>query len=166
MVHHEPRLPRLSPRLRAVAAAVPPGAVVADIGTDHALLPAYLTASGRCPRAIAVERRPGPLAAAARTLTALGLEGRVELRRGDGLHALAPGEVDAVVLAGLGGQTIAAIISARPDVAVTVRRWVLQPMRGEAALRAWLRQAGWQVVEQGTVSSRGRIYPIIVAEPG
>lgn len=160
-----PSPPKLPPRLRAVADAVPAGSVAADVGTDHALLPAYLVASGRCPRAIAIEARPGPLAAARRTLQALGLEGRVDLRQGDGLAPLAPGEADVVILAGLGGETIAAIVAASPEVAATVRRWVLQPMRGEGALRAFLDRAGLRRIEEVRVTDRGRAYVVMVAEP-
>lgn len=160
-----PAPPRLSPRLRALAEAVPPGAVVADVGADHALLPAFLVRTGRCPRAIAIDARPGPLAGALRTLRRYGVQGRVELRQGDGLEPLRPGEADVVVIAGLGGETIAGIIAGRPEVAGTVRRWVLQPVRGREALRRYLAGQGWRVVE-GEVAEGRRRYAVMVAEPG
>ncbi|HRI08373.1 MAG TPA: tRNA (adenine(22)-N(1))-methyltransferase TrmK, partial [Nannocystaceae bacterium] len=62
------RAPSLSPRLQAIAAMIPRGAVIADVGTDHALLPAWLVARGLAPRAIASDRAPGPLRAARRSL--------------------------------------------------------------------------------------------------
>lgn len=156
-------LPRLSARLRALAEAVPAGARVADVGTDHALLPAYLVLTGRCPRAVAVELRPGPLMAARRTLARLGVGDRVELRRGDGLRPLRPGEVDTVVIAGLGGETIAAIMAACPEVARTVSLWVLQPARGADALRRYLRASGFDVREREVADGRRR-HMLLMAE--
>lgn len=161
----EPRPPRLPPRLRAVAEVVPAGSVVADVGTDHALLPAYLVASGRCPRAIAVDARPGPLAAARRTLARYGVADRVDVRQGDGLQALVPGEADVLVIAGLGGETIAQILARRPEVARRARRLVLQPVRGRDALVRYLAQQGWTVVEREVPEGRRR-YPLLVVEPG
>ena len=49
----------LSPRLRMAASLVPPGARLADIGTDHGYLPAALILEGAIPSAIAADLRPG-----------------------------------------------------------------------------------------------------------
>ena len=47
-------------RLRAVADMVPAGARLADVGTDHAYLPAYLLQEGVVQRAVVSDlRRPG-----------------------------------------------------------------------------------------------------------
>ena len=51
----------LSPRLRMVAGLVPPSSRLADIGTDHAYLPAALIQEGTIPAAIAADLRQGPL---------------------------------------------------------------------------------------------------------
>ena len=48
-------------RLRQLFDLVPRDSVVADVATDHALLPIALVREGKCPRAIASDLRPGPL---------------------------------------------------------------------------------------------------------
>lgn len=138
---------------------------MADVGTDHVLLPAYLVASGRCPRAIAVYLRPGPLAAARRNLQRYGVAARVELRQGDGLAVLLPGEAAVVVIAGLGGQTIAQILARHPQVARRARRLVLQPVRSRPALDRYLAGQGWAVFEREVAQGRKR-YPLLVVDPG
>ncbi len=105
---------RLTPRLAAVAAWVPQDARLADVGTDHGYLPVQLILEGRIPSAIATDIRPGPLAKAAETVEHSALAGRVELRLCDGLAAVSPQEVDAVTIAGMGGETILKILSAAP----------------------------------------------------
>lgn len=146
-------------RLQAVAEQVTPGSVAVDVGADHALLTIHLLASGRCPRVIAVEKAAGPLARAGLALA--GVEG-VDLRRGDGLEPLAPGEADVAVMAGIGGTTIAAILARAPR---KVPRLVLQPMTGAARLRGWLAGHGFRVTGEDLVADGGKLYPVLVAEP-
>ena len=92
----------LSPRLRMAASLVPPGARLADIGTDHGYLPAALILEGAIPSAIASDLRPGPLARARETAVRYGLEDRLSLRLCDGLSGIGPEEADALVIAGMG----------------------------------------------------------------
>lgn len=94
---------KLSDRLRAVADMVTPGLVLADIGTDHAYIPIYLTEQKRIPRAIAMDVNKGPLLRANTHIQEHALSGRIETRLSDGLTALRPGEAQSIVIAGMGG---------------------------------------------------------------
>ena len=78
----------LTPRLRAIAQQVPQGSVLADVGTDHALLPAWLLLEGRIPSAIASDLREGPLSRAKETVEQHGVADRVSLRLCDGLSGI------------------------------------------------------------------------------
>lgn len=157
----------LGPRLALIASFVPPGARVADIGTDHALLPIHLLRKGLSPRVIAVEKAAGPLRAAQRAVARAGLGSICDLRAGDGLKPLKPGEADVAVMAGMGGQTITAVLDAAPTgVLETINRLILQPMNRASALRRWLYEHGWQLVDEELVEESGRLYEILVAERG
>ncbi len=157
---------RLAKRLAAVARHVPPGAAVADIGTDHAYLPLYLVRKGIACRVIAGEVNPGPYEAARSAVRAGRVANRIDLRMGDGLQVVAPGEVDVVVVAGMGGRTITDILSAGRLVLARVRRLILQPMGDLAEVRRWLVDNGWRLADEEMVCEQGRYYVIIVAEPG
>ncbi|MCB9707036.1 MAG: SAM-dependent methyltransferase [Myxococcales bacterium] len=156
--------PSLSPRLAAIAELIPAGKVLADIGTDHALLPAALVIGGRIARAIACDRRPGPLAAARRTLALHGVEGQVSLRLGDGLGPLEVGEAEVVVIAGMGAESVRAILSEGAEVLRRVERLVLQPNSDVEAVRRWLVSRGWELVDERLVDDRGRFYTAVAAE--
>ena len=156
----------LSKRLQAVAAMVAPCKSLADIGSDHAYLPVHLIGSGTVSFVVAGEVKPGPLAAAMHTVAAAGMEDRISVRKGDGLQVLQPDEVEAVVLAGMGGSAIRGILSRSPAVTASLRRLICQPMSGAAGLRQWLLHNGWRLVREDLVLEDGRLYEIIVAEPG
>lgn len=156
----------LSPRLAAIAALVPDGKIVADIGTDHALLPTSLVVNHRIERAIACDLRPGPLAAARRTVALHGVEERVSLRLGDGLSALHEGEVEVVIVAGMGTDSVRSILSAGAELLPSVERLVLQPNGDVEPVRRWLVSRGWDLVDERLVEDRGRFYTVVAAEAG
>ncbi len=141
-------LPTLDARLTAAAQLVRPGQPVADIGCDHGKLTAVLAASGRYPKVIGADLRPGPLAKAKQTLENAGCLDRAELRLGDGLSVLSAGEVGSIVLAGVSAQTTWEIIEKAPWVStVGGPRLVMMPATrheraAPLAVAAWLLLCG------------------------
>lgn len=149
----------LPARLAEVARHVLPGLSCADVGTDHAALPAWLVARGLVPSAIGIDVADGPLRGAA-----LRLGGGVELRRGDGLSPLSPGEVGTVVIAGMGGARIRRIVDAWPHLA-TLRRLVVQPNTEWRATRRWIAARGFSLVDEAIVGDRGHDYLVLALAP-
>ena len=156
---------KLCPRLAAIADLLPPGRPFADIGTDHGRLPAALVRAKYVPRALACDRAEAPLARARLTAERCHVAGRVELRLGDGLAPLRPGEVDAAVIAGVGAATIIEILGADPARTRSLSRLVLQPNFGHEALRRWLAAHAITLVDETLVEDRGRFYTILAAVP-
>lgn len=160
----------LDKRLRCVADMVRPGSRLADIGTDHAYLPTELVSSGRCPHAIACDIRPGPADAAQRTVREAGLTERIEVRLGNGLAPLHWAEADDIVIAGMGGETIAAILRDGvprwlPEGREALKRmsFLLQPMSRPEELRRMLLISGFSLFEEKTVEQGGHLYTIMRA---
>ena len=154
---------QLGKRLAAVAAMVRPGNRVADIGTDHAYLPVFLLQNGTCPSAIAADIRSGPAASAARTVAAAGLADRISVRLGDGLSPVAAGEAADIVIAGMGGETIAEILAAAGWVRDPAIHLVLQPMSKPERLRRFLMEQGFAILEERVAREDGRLYAVISA---
>lgn len=161
-------MPPPSARLDSLTELVLPGRPMADIGTDHARVPTALISAGTVPLAIGIDLRAGPLTGARATLAAAGLVGdaRIELRQGDGLAPLRPGEVATVVIAGMGGARILALLQAAPGVLATVERLVLQPNTEIPAVRGGLAALGFRIVDERLVLERGQAHTLIAAEPG
>lgn len=160
------RGPELSPRLRMVGDMVPAGARLADIGTDHAYLPAALILERKIPWAIAADLRPGPLDRARATVREYGLGGEVVFRLCDGLTGIRPDEVDAIAIAGMGGETIAAILSAAPWVRGRELPLILQPMSSFPNLRSWLWENGFQIEEEQLVQEGDTLYTALAVRAG
>jgi tRNA (adenine22-N1)-methyltransferase len=155
---------QLSPRLMAIAKYVLPDLPAADIGSDHAYLPSFLLLSGRVSRAIVVENSPGPWNRARHQVQARDLSGKIDVRLGDGLEPLQPGEATMAIIAGMGGGTITGILARGGHVLPTIERLVLQPMSGVSLVRKWLFNHGWGLVDEELVQEGERIYVILVAE--
>ena len=151
----------LSPRLGAIAGLVPEGCgCLADIGTDHGYVPVSLLLEGRVRRAVAADIGAPPLEHARRTAARYGVTDRIDFRLGDGLSVLRPGEAEAIVIAGMGGDAIVDILSAAP--------WsragpllLLQPMSKAEVLRAFLPEGGFAVLAERLVQDKGVLYPIL-----
>ncbi len=208
----------MPPRLAAIASFVRPGALLVDVGTDHAWLPLYLLRRGRVARAIATDLREGPLAiarcnaeecgdpTAAKKLTFLlgdglapvepylrpllaGAEAARGDAGGDGLlttdfgkgELSSPGESEAnppgapprcdpprvdIVLAGMGGETIAGILERAPWVRSAAVQLLLSPMTRSEAVRGCLARSGFLTTQDTLVRDSSRLYEILAAVPG
>ncbi|WP_324294034.1 tRNA (adenine(22)-N(1))-methyltransferase [Limosilactobacillus reuteri] len=156
----------LSARLACVASLVSAGARVADIGSDHAYLPAALVLDGKIDFAIAGEVVKGPYENAVHEIKDHQLEGRVIPRLADGLAAIEPADkVDTITIAGMGGSLIASILEKDKNKLTGIKRLVLQPNVGESQLREWLMNNHYQIMTEKIIEEDNHIYEIIVAEP-
>ena len=156
----------LSPRLAAVAKLVPAEARPIDVGTDHAMVPVWLIQSGRCEQVLATDIRSGPLKSARALLMKTGTADCILLTQTDGLHGIGPADGDTVILAGMGGETMIAILAAAPWTKEKGTLLILEPQSKKADLRRWLRDNGYGVLSEQLVRDAGRIYPILTARRG
>lgn len=156
----------LSKRLTQVAAFVPQGARLADIGSDHAYLPAALALKGRIQFTVAGEVAKGPYDNMVKEITENGLTKTIIPRLANGLAAIRPTDkVDTVVIAGMGGALIADILEKGRAQLAGVKRLILQPNVGEYRLRQWLLKNSYQIMDERLIEEDDHIYEIIMAEP-
>ena len=151
---------QLQPRLQLLADMVPQGCRLADIGTDHGYLPVWLLQRGRIQSAIAADIGSEPLAHARRTAAEYSVEG-LSFRLCDGLAGIAPEEADTVVIAGMGGETIIAILSAAAWTKDGAHTLLLQPMTKTADLRKWLAVNEYRFTEERLVWDKNYLYPVL-----
>ena len=151
-------------RLCAAAELVRQGAVFADIGTDHALLPVFLCKKGRIARAVAADINVGPLAAARMQVEAEGVSHMVKLVLTDGLSGLENEGLTDIAICGMGGELIVSILSSAPFVKNKQLRLILQPMTHASDLRYYLAKEGFRIVEERTAIAKGKCYFCFAAE--
>ena len=144
------------------------GDSAADIGTDHGYVPMLLIKQGKSPRVIMSDISEGSLAKARETFEYAHLSDKVDaadFRIGDGLETVEAGEVDEVIIGGLGGRTIVKILDADIDKSRSFKRLVLQPRKHSGSLRHYLYTHGWDI-ESEALAEEGRFAcEIMTAEP-
>lgn len=156
---------RLPPRLRAIAQWVPQGAKLADIGTDHALLPLWLLRRERISAAIATDINELPLNRAQTNAREAG-ENRIRFLLCDGLAGVEKDMVDTIVIAGLGGENIADILKRSPWACSPVITLILQPMSRTEVLCHSFFELGLSLLQETLVVDSGRVYPIFMLSRG
>ncbi|WLH28309.1 tRNA (adenine(22)-N(1))-methyltransferase [Pseudomonas canadensis] len=155
----------LSLRLERVAANVPKGARLADIGSDHGYLPVALMRRGLITMAVAGEVATTPFHAAQRTVRDNGLEQQITVRLADGLAAMKPDDgITAISVCGMGGETIRDILESGKRHLSGQERLILQPNGGEQPLRQWLMDNGYSILREELLRENRFYYEIIIAE--
>ena len=156
---------KLDARLSSAAEFVH-GKSVADIGTDHALLPISLLITGKCTSAIASDINEGPLCRAKINAERYGLADKMVFCLADGLDGLPLDErsVSDIVICGMGGELIASIIAASDYPKKSGVRLIMQPMTHSADLRRYLAESGFRILDESLSEDDGRIYECIAAE--
>lgn len=166
MIENPGPMIQLSRRLKVMADRVPPGDRVADIGTDHGQLPVYLFERERSPFVVMTDISQPSLDKAKETAGAYQFGEGVSFRLGNGLEVLDPGEVDTVVIAGMGGKLIRDILSADPEKTASFSRFILQPRTAAGALRKWLLEADFRILSEDIVEEGHFLPEIITAGRG
>ena len=157
----------ISKRLELVASFVPQGAVLLDVGSDHAYLPIDLVERGQIKSAIAGEVVEGPYQSAVKNVEAHGLNEKIQVRLANGLAAFEDvDQVSVITIAGMGGRLIARILEEGLDKLASVERLILQPNNREDDLRIWLQDHGFQIVAESILEEAGKFYEILVVEAG
>ncbi len=152
-------------RLERVAAHMPAGAHLADIGSDHAYLPVVLLRRGAIAMAVAGEVALTPFRAAERTVGENGLEQQISVRLANGLAAIEPEDgITAISLCGMGGETIRDILDSGKARLSGQERLILQPNGGEQPLRQWLMEHDYRILCEEVLRENRFYYEIIVAE--
>lgn len=157
----------LSPRLKTIAEQVPIGARLADIGTDHAYLPVWLLKQGRISFAIASDLREGPLSRGIAVASKWEIPSdKISFRCCDGLLGIERSEVDTIVIAGMGGDTIAHALCGVPWSRDSSLLFYLQPMSSIPELRQWLQENGFRIEEERIVFEQAKYYVVLKVSAG
>ena len=154
---------KLSERLNRLAEQIEKGETVADIGTDHGYLPIFLYKTGKSPKVIFADISEGSLDKARECCKELCPGEKFDFRRGDGLDILENGEVDAVIIAGMGGLLMADILEWDIEKTCSIKKFVFQPRNNAGYLRKWLLERNFIIKEESLVREGDFICEIITA---
>ncbi len=151
----------MTPRLLAVANFVKKGSKVADVGTDHAYIPIWLTVHGVSDFAVAMDINKGPLLRAKENITKFNLEDKIKTKLSDGLESLEKGEADTVIIAGMGGILINRILDNAKELYPDIKHYVLQPMTAIEETRKFLSENGFLIENECLAKEDDKIYTVL-----
>ncbi len=156
----------ISQRLLCCASLVKKDAKVADIGCDHGYLGIWLLKEQIARSVAACDLRPQPLEKAKENAAIYGTAEHMTFAVADGLDAVAPGSVDTIVCAGMGGDCIAHILDCAPWVRDPAYTLILQPQTSGNDLRRYLGEEGFSIEREVLVQDSGFLYFTMVVRYG
>jgi len=136
---------------------------LADIGTDHALLPIVCVNNGYVLKAQAIDNKRGPFVIAYSNVKRHEKTDKITVKLSDGISEI-DDDTDVVVIAGMGGDLISQILL--KDDKKQVKRFILQPNKKTEDIRNILDEINYKIVDELVFEDQKKIYDIIVIEKG
>ncbi len=155
-----------SKRIDKIISFVGKNEKVLDIGTDHAYVPIYLYKSGITTNIIAVDNNDKPLQSAIKNIKKHDLDGKFEVYKSDGVQNVKHlKEIDTIIIAGLGGNTIAKILKGKNKDGEKIKsKLILHPTNHETNLRRALSSLNYKIIDEEIVKEKNINNLIIVAK--
>ena len=150
----------LSKRLMKIACYVNYCEAIADIGTDHGYIPIYLVKNNKCNSAIASDINKGPIEKASTNIRFEGLSEKIKCLLGGGLKPLKVGEVNGVIIAGMGGNLIRDIILEDIEKVKLYDFLILQPAQNPEVLREFLYNNNFEILNEDLILDDGKFYEL------
>ncbi len=154
----------LTERLLKVAGYIREGAVLCDVGCDHAKLPIYLIGEGKIKLAYATDINQGPIESAMKNIAELGYSDSIKCILTDGLSGTEGLGITDISICGMGGELIARILDGCTYAKDEKLNFILQPMTHTHDLRKYLYDNGYEIYEEALISETDKLYTVICAK--
>ncbi len=138
---------------------------IADVGTDHGFVPISAIKDYNLFHAYALDINDGPLLNCRQNIIHEGLMDKIDIIKSDGLKDF-NFNVDAIVIAGMGGELIKKILEESLDKALKAKALILSPNKEEDLLREFLIKNGFIIAFEHIIYDHFHYYEIIKAIPG
>lgn len=151
----------LNNRLNKIASFVRKNDKVADIGSDHALIPIFLFENKISENIIITDVNKGPLEKAKTNIVKHLSINPFEMRCGDGIMTIEQNEVDTLIIAGMGGLLIKKILGDDINKCKSINKIILQPRNSSEELRTFLFKNNFPIIED-VLAIEGKFYCEII----
>ncbi len=153
-------------RLEEIIHMIDNNSIVADIGTDHGIVPYELIKSQKAKKVIASDISVKSLDKLREKLEYLENPEKIVLSVSDGLENLNEYQVDTIIISGMGGNLIADIINKNIDVAKSSNCMILGANNSLSLLRKFLHENSFEIIQEVDLFENGKYYQIIKAKVG
>lgn len=156
---------KINNRLKKIGDLVEANSFCLDVGCDHALLDIYLVKRNKNIKAIASDIAEGPVETAKQNIKKERLEGKIEVRLGNGLDTYSD-EVNTIIISGMGGRNMIGIFKNHPEVLKKVDTIILSPNNYQIDVKKFLTKNNFLIADEEFVKDKKFIYQIIVFKKG
>ena len=153
-------------RLEEIIKLVEKNSIVADIGTDHGIVPYELVKSAKAKKVIASDISEKSLDKLREKLDYLDEPEKIVLNVSDGLDNLNEYQVDTIIISGMGGNLIVDILNKNLDIAKSANYLILGANNSLALLRKFLHENSFEIIEEVDLFENDKYYQIIKAKVG
>lgn len=151
----------LSPRLKAVSEMISEGSTIIDVGSDHAKLPVWMLVNGKIKKAYASDISKFSVQKIEAIADKYQLSEQLTACHCDGLSGFCGNEFDTVIICGMGGETIAGILSAAKWIEDGRHDIIIQCMSSIDCLNRFLEKTSLKPVDERIIRDSGRLYTIV-----
>lgn len=152
---------KLGDRLESLAVLAKRTDVIADVGLDHGFLTIELINRGLCNKVIGTDLNRGPIENARKNIVMAGLSNQVTLICSDGLKAVPPGQANAAIIAGMGGELIMRILEDSMETVKQMDYLIIQPQSVQDEVRMWIEKNGFAIDHEILSEDNGKFYEAI-----
>ena len=153
-------------RLEEIIKLVEDNSIVADIGTDHGIVPYELIKSNKAKKVIASDISEKSLDKLREKLDYLDEPEKIMLNVSDGLDNLNEYKVDTIIISGMGGNLIVDILNKNIDVAKSANCLILGANNSLSVLRKFLHDNSFEIIEEVDLFENDKYYQIIKVKVG
>ena len=157
---------KISKRLEIISSLVSDNSTIGDIGCDHGLLDIYLFNNKKNVKIIASDINKNALDSAIKNIEENNLLDYIDIRLGSGLEPYKSGEVDTLILAGMGTYTIIDILKNSIDKLDGVKQIIIQSNTKIELLRREITKLNYYIDNEIMLIDKGIYYTIISFKKG
>lgn len=155
---------QISNRLNKIISFIEKEDKVADIGTDHGFVPNFIVNENISNYVISSDISENSLKKSIELTLEYNNCDKIQNRVGPGLKVLEASEVDVAIIAGMGGLLISDIIKDSLDIAINLKKLILQPMQAKRDLRIFLYEKGFEIIDEAIIYEDKKYFEIIVTK--
>ena len=150
----------LSKRLNWIINVMDKADIIMDVGTDHGYISIELIKRNLADKVIASDINKDPSNKAKPNVSLARLSNKIELRLGGGLAPVKNNEVNAALIAGMGGNLIRDILEKDIEKVKNMDYLVLQPAQNPEVLREYLYTGNYEIIDEDVCEDEGKYYEL------
>ncbi len=134
---------------------------LADIAADHCYISLLALEEDKVDYVIASDLNKAPLETGKANIKEYGFEGKIETRLGSGLETIKAGEVESIIIAGIGGGLMRNLLKNDEGKLSTFKQLILQPQNNEIEVRRYVHSIGYSIKDECYIFEKGMRYIIL-----